>query len=492
MGDGLIPLPLLRMPCFYKDRHARFPSWGDYLGHLTQYDEVEMQKKVILKSKPLGLLQLFFVIGGAICFGVYQLLYFKGYLEDVDIVANSRINLQHPTKGHCNPLDTNCEPDFKLFKDLPYCQGQNHEILSGGVSERRHIDCAYYNVFDILKFQHGNDASKFLIPTRISKIRQIRNKQCGDDDAKCDRWINDPKSAPQDHYVADVESFTLRLDHSYSCPEVTYLQDKTLKGDTFTSQGYERSCPGEGEDSCVLKYISCKKCLVNMQNASTFERLNSQYGVHNEAEYWIGTALGDIISIEHLLKLARADLDKQTAFSRHVREKAHARETPREEGMTIIIDVVYVNHHVWSRPSRLPPVYIYNVEMAPAETMKMSSVEQENEVTRTIIDAHGIYIVTRVRSRIGEATLQNIFLVMLEGFTIIGTASWLVSCLAVNYRPCTSEGDDFAESLHDNLDATKIGIDDDLLAHSVKGVFRLEQQSESDDETTKHSDSSFA
>jgi len=130
--------------------------------------------------------------------------------------------------------------------------------------------------------------------------------------------------------------------------------------------------------------------------------------------------------------------------------------------------------------------------MAPAETMKMSSVEQENEVTRTIVDAHGIYIVTRVRSRIGEATLQNIFLVMLEGFTIIGTASWLVSCLAVNYRPCTSEGDDFAESLHDNLDATKIGIDDDLFAHSVTGVFRLEQQSESDDEATKCSDSSFA
>jgi hypothetical protein len=194
-------------------------------------------KIVAIQDRSLGLMR----IGAMVCIFLYIFVYniwYQGHhFELSEVEGITRQEWQEPTRMWCNPRHLDCKANYSKIVDLPYCRQ-----YEGASPLRVQRPCKYFDARELpLTLSSGT-----LIPTYIQKFEQA--KDCQDGDQLCERKYHfvdeyglaqkgDGLAEPlKRDFVADVEDFTLTLDHSFR------TTDGKVAYDDFLMQGYWSIC----------------------------------------------------------------------------------------------------------------------------------------------------------------------------------------------------------------------------------------------------------
>jgi len=224
-----------------------------------------------IKDARLGLLRyaltciiIVYVVG-------FQILWKGNHLETREIAGVNQLQLDHPTSNNCNPRHVECMQNFTSLSRLPYC-AQSH--AAGSIK----LPCEYW---DAQKLSQLTDQG-LMIPTHISTFYQTdgckpsaaNNWTCVGYlydylDKKGNTQSNRGAATPiDDIFIADVERYTLLIDHSahFSSGPQTYAS---------RMQGYWLDCKHEGESDagCSRVPIKCvhANCVKGSAEAQTTE-----------------------------------------------------------------------------------------------------------------------------------------------------------------------------------------------------------------------------
>jgi len=181
-------------------------------------------KNIKIRDARLGLLHycLMFCIMTYIL--VYQLIWKLGYLKFAEAQNSARLTLQEPTTG-CNPNDDGCRDTFAATSRLPYCCAHNSSCKFDETDQS--CRCDYRRSFKDYEctWLGGDDAalireSSIMITTFTHEYHETLNTSCFSKhpvaaDA-CDKlWV---VSSLAKVFTADVEQFTVLIDHSVTSP----------------------------------------------------------------------------------------------------------------------------------------------------------------------------------------------------------------------------------------------------------------------------------
>lgn len=359
---------------------------------------------------------------------VWQLYCKKSYLKLAPIEGTSRLQLQHPV-NHCNPLSSHgCKTNFRGFDELDYCK-QHKGVVSSSLHQET---CEYFDEFDIK--MRGYTSHNMLIPTRETSFNQT--VLCGGREAPCDKKYEfvDEETI----YVADIESFTLMIDHSMVCPDL-FMNLKSW--DMVGFYEYCENTLGNLDNGCSLKPIhrassdvsavekkeehkSFKMWMERNPLYTFFPFLPSGVDVDKVNSPFIKIPSGDIIKVADLLRELGVDLDEH-------RNKSHSR---RHSGVVVVIDIEYSNFKAFSWPNHLPPVYKYKIKLSPADEYKVMQTNYAGKSShrRVIVDTHGIYVIINTQGFLGVWCFMYIGLMLLGALALEGFARYIVTMGALN------------------------------------------------------------
>lgn len=170
-----------------------------------------------IKDSTLGLLRYTIYTCIAVYMLVFQVLYRGNHLNTQKLSGVRSLYLAQPTQHNCNPVNLNCKPNYTSMSELNYCaQSVEHAEVK--------LPCKYMDA-PSLKVLTGEGA---ILPSRISTFWQAR----GCDPKASNNWTCDGplwnfidesghvekkagKAQPiNDNFVADIEHFSLTIDHS--------------------------------------------------------------------------------------------------------------------------------------------------------------------------------------------------------------------------------------------------------------------------------------
>lgn len=209
-----------------------------------------------IKDGKLGLLRWTFFFFIALYVVGFQILWRGNHLETQDLSGVFQLQLDHPTKGYCDPVNIECMQNFTSLSDLSYC-------AQSPTSASIKLPCAYY---DAQRLQQLTDQG-LLIPTHIATFHQQRGCQpTVVNNWTCNGWLYDfldnhgRAQAPSerravpitDEFVADIERYALTVDHSVR----SALGHRYYASDM---KGYWLDC-GHGRQSdagCTSRPIPC-------------------------------------------------------------------------------------------------------------------------------------------------------------------------------------------------------------------------------------------
>lgn len=250
----------------------------------------------------------------------------------------NQLKFHHPTMNRCNPKKSDCHANFTSFDQLAYCSE------TGNVSGVK-LPCTYIDGLGLpVPYRQG-----VILPTRVRKFSQ--EKQCAAQgnqtgclrvwdylDADGNKQPTDTKGQSVEHqYVADLERFTVMIDHSYASEELG------VGHDDFKMQGYYMDCDHEGRHhlkkvNCVRKPIICahRKCkpwmITQGDAASTANLLASEDDEEAEFDGFSGDDddeyLGDVGSGLQDVSPQKPQETALNGGASHLRQRHHRHRHP--------------------------------------------------------------------------------------------------------------------------------------------------------------------
>jgi len=288
---------------------------------------------------------------------------------------------------------------------------------------------------------------------------------------------------------ADIESFTLLVDHSFICEELG-ISDTAWKMIGFYSPclyGVEdeehdaaKLLEGrEAEKECELEPIPIHNMFFDRSPFRDKQgQLNRTRNMWTETNYlrdlfpmlqgkhgFLGSPTednftgvpfykrpeGDVIRIGDILKSLDIHLDESLGegkFVDNLKGESRGNKTYRSEGFVLEIEIRYHNFKYFSWPNVLPSIYTYHFKLAPRGEYKvmaaLQSVPGEAEHERYIDDRHGIYVVLKQTGIMGRLRIEELRSMFLEFVVIYGLLSWVINIVAFNYW-AGEAGDAFEE-----------------------------------------------
>jgi len=210
-----------------------------------------------IKDSKLGLLRaalmciiLIYVVG-------YQIMWRGNHLEMQDLAGVYQMQLDHPTRNSCDPINVECMQNFTSMSTLPYCS------QSPAASSIK-LPCQYWDAQQLTQVTDQG----LMIPTHISTYFQTPGcKPSVGNNWTCIGWLYDyldkkgetqsrrgQASPIEDIFVADIERYSLMVDHSVR---------STLGHRYYASEmtGYWLDCKNEHQSDvgCVPRPIHCDK-----------------------------------------------------------------------------------------------------------------------------------------------------------------------------------------------------------------------------------------
>jgi len=367
------------------------------------------KKYVKVRDLKVGLVSKVGTLAVFIYVVIYQCWYHNRHFLRVAPDGIGRLQLQRPTAHHCNPNHPGCKADYTAQEDLPYC-----ERYKGDKSEWQ-LPCEYVDE------KHQNPSGKqhyhLLVPTRITKQKQKATGDCGPLSKNVCENAFEFEGDPETIYVADIERFTLLIDHAFEVPlEAVEMGAPVRRGDASKFPGAFEVC----EDP--LKHIGCRE--VPIPCISGCDALESKFvsddGEGDKADEgfpgFFSIKVGDIIPMKKLLQLAGVDLGKSRNYHN---------ESMRYEGFVIQILVDYQN----LRPLTFPPwktspiQYVYRVGLLPIETYKeVIELYTPGGDSRTLLDTHGVFVRVKLSGSIAFFDITQLILIMTTSLGLLAVA----------------------------------------------------------------------
>jgi hypothetical protein len=338
---------------------------GSYWAKVKQIDSDDLfsyntNKVVQVRDRRLGLLYLGFLFCIVLYIVFYNLLYEKKYMA-VDIPAGSfRLSLMQAPKP-------------RNLSDLPYCQ-QTNETYEGFPN----YPCMYYN--EDLVVYPLTEESAMLAATRITEQELFID--CNFSQPGCQFQNSTP---PSTVFVADIEHFTLMIDHALYSPVLGIQANaKTLNGK-----------------------------LVNMKNEAMDLQPPNQVGVVGQY---------DIIELGVLLQAAGTDTLDMTD------EPGPDAESLRYAGTMLMVLLEYSNL-VSFNSSYIE--YTISVRRVLQTEFKAEEFQYSHfPTTCTYWNRHGIRMLFLRTGTIGKFDFQTMLINIIAGAALLSLVTYIVDFLA--------------------------------------------------------------
>lgn len=459
-----------------------------------------------IKDSKLGLLRYALMLFIAIYVIGYQIMWRGNHLETKNIAGVSQLALETPTRNNCDPINVECMQNLTSMAKLPYC-AQSPE------AESVKLPCQYW---DAEQLGQVTDQQGLLIPTHISTFYQTTGcTPTAANNWTCEGWLYDfldkkgevqkkrgQASPINDIFVADIERYTLMIDHSVR----SALGARSYASDML---GYWLDCNQENQSDagCVPRPISCghASCLgkaYSLNDMRTTESkptfrgdrrslsLSGQSSVarpkrrkkpesskkiapaeadeiesepvesdahsvddiryvparveHLESLGVVSLAQGDLFTIGQMLKAANVSLDRR----RH-NMPAWVGGSYRSSGFVLVIRIHYSNIESWLGLKVLPwnslgPTmhYTYRItKHASADDFMLRQVQQNGPFnnSRTVTEYHGIRVLVEQSGSVAVWDNIQLLLILTTTLALMAVATCITDSVALYCMPQSDE-----------------------------------------------------
>jgi len=340
---------------------------------------------------------------------VYQLLYSGEYVKVEQPVGTVRFSFRSPTEGSCNPLHAGCEMRLRNLTDLPYC-GQNPRGDATQV-----LNCTFWDSQEAVTV---SDTHAFLT-TYFEEFEQER--VCQAEHTSCKHlWgplggggaaVSSPSWKRV--FVADVERFTLMLDHAVTATTIGVSGSaKQVQGVIYTKDpalcaAHPNRTSHPVEPGQPLLPTTRPPCYI-MPNSTRPGGLGY-----------------DIFEMSTLLGAAGIDLD-----SPKVGEVDHS---VRREGVSLVIMIQYSNFRPWKGPTDLVH-HEYRV-VALGGDAKDISVLAIPPNRRIVYSRHGIQIFVVQSGQLKAFSYLKLLITLTTALTMLAVANFVVDSVGMYVLP---------------------------------------------------------
>lgn len=414
-------------------------------------------KVVIIKDRSLGLTKYGLTLLIFLYVVVYQVAYLGEHFKVEEVTGVARLQWQQPTIDGCNPTHLDCRWNLTHAKELPYCsQYRGPDILSSKVRRT----CEYEDAWALpIQLPTG-----VLMPTHRERFSQKR--MCDIDAPECStryRFETDETGGvlqrgqgearpSRDRFVADVEDFTVLIDHAFS----TFSGD--IAYDDYKMQGYWLDCSGQ-DGACVKKPIGCahEKCRemgfssIQANHSPSKRHLRKSREVLSLAaeaatesdggieKKIIALVDGDVISLRQLLKMAQssANMEKPPVGGYDLDDIVNSEgDTMRMRGAALVVRIDYTNVGHWRLINPIdPPTYTISVTRRPSDEFKHFYVPTDTPDGREVVKAYGVMIVVQQVGRICTFSFMYSIIAMTAALGLLAMANVLTDYLALYFMP---------------------------------------------------------
>jgi len=349
----------------------------------------------------------------------YSLFVEKNYLEKCTISGVARTQVQHPV-DKCNPLQEGCGTKFAHLEDLQqYCLPRGSE---GGQCVGNRCACRYLDEFDVVQ-QSDVEQRHLFLPTKVTKYHQ--DILCDGDCAE--RYKNTLNTT---FFVADIESFTVLLDHAFVVDKLGMEKRASeLQGFAKYNEHKEsdRTAIQKFGDSPITK--ATEEQLIALWETTKYDWNAGEKGKGDAPLFTIPS--GDVFTMGHVLDRLEVDLDKQHDFG----QASMPATTLRHSGFILMVDIDYHNWKEWSIPNALPPIYDISFNVVTKTPYKVTGTFPgltDDPKKRIIEEKNGILIVVKQGGNIGKMSTRLVILIFIEMSLLIGFGKFVLLCCAIN------------------------------------------------------------
>mmetsp|Transcript_119788 Transcript_119788/g.284604 ORF Transcript_119788/g.284604 Transcript_119788/m.284604 type:complete len:488 (-) Transcript_119788:197-1660(-) len=376
----------------------------------------DAQKTIRIRDARLGLLQYGMMFLITVYIVVWQLIRGNSYLLYRQPTVSTRMSLQQPTLQSCSPNDPSCQDTYKKVSDLPYCctdqctMKEDNSSCSCPWRSYSNYVCQYVDGVGGTQI-YPND---LVINTFRHEYVQERNSSCGQDG--CSKlWV---QTAAQHRFMADVEDFTLLVDHA--------VQNQDL-GIARTSRDMTGWLLVNGTQD--LQQQLCRSANTSMTQP-IFGKQTDQAPCYIKPNNTGKEGL-DYFSVSTLMMAMGLDLDRGS-----YQGSGHSL---RYEGLTVTLKIQYFDtwpwHGVLRNEDGQPKVlYVYSLVPLKDNPYKVSDLVYSDYPNKRVRrEMHGIYVAVTPEGELGVFDLQTLLVTVTTSLTLLALAATVVKYIAMYF-----------------------------------------------------------
>jgi hypothetical protein len=499
---------------------------------------------VTIQDRSLGVVKNFLMLCIFLYVFIYSMWYKGAHFQLSEVEGLARQQWQEPTLSWCNPSKVDCDANFSRIYDLPYCS----KYYGRDPAEARVANCEYYDARELpITLPSG-----ILIPTFIQTFRQ--HKKCTQNAETCRRkftfvdkagyeQIGDGESQPlSSAFVADVEDFTLTIDHSFRttdgkvsyddflmqgrwsrcdkeeknradsdwildtasrppkkhecktrpmkcvhahCDEMKYNEEESWT-EFLTGGAARRTTPSFVQDSpstpgraygrpkrhskahaktrggslasqVSLKADDLESDMRRSEGPTNLEKAAAEANKGGPAV--VSMKSGDVLTLKTLLAMAGESLRDGWV------DEDDGPQTVRSRGTAVVMHIDYDNADRWTlfRP-RDPPWYTISVTTRPISEFKHSYISHEDDFSRDLTWAYGVYVVIKQTGHIRTFNMVNALMTLTSAMALLAISNLLTDMLALYVMPRKAQYKELMFIESDDMGGLTNRSDDDVPA----------------------------
>lgn len=302
------------------------------------------------------------------------------------------LNLKEPVINDCNPLYNDCLQDLLPTKDLQYCCHDECQVKPDPKSNiegrclcpGRHTFSYDCNYDDGLRNSEILDFGLFVI-TKKTAFQQRWSTSCNEDHGCRKLWMS--AKHPQAGYTADIERFSISIDHNVFQEEIGIFQTaRGMEGFLEVGSGTEmqKNLCETWPDAVDKPYKGAKTkrcpCYIKPKVSSDHH---------------------DVFEVGTMLAAMGVNIDEGPHMST-------TQKSIRSEGMTVTLEVEYFNTAPW-RGVLDTTGYVYRLSPSPKSSFKKETlVFAHYRKDRLIEVQHGLMISVVAGGQLGSRNLLNV------------------------------------------------------------------------------------
>eukprot|EP01132_Coremiostelium_polycephalum_P008552 gene8552-10516_t len=321
-------------------------------------------KIVRIRDRRLGILHLVFLFAIICYISVGTIVLEKKYLATELPIGSIRSSLMEPSEEYKND-------------NPPYCSSAGPEYMGFPTKQ-----CQWWD--ETLVLYPPSSESSIFVTTRVTSSQERLNN-CSLTSPNC-RYTD---SQDQNFFIADVDNFTILIDHTLSAPTLGIQYNaKQLAGKLLDSKGNDWTPP---EPNVV--------------------------GVPGE---------DDILTLDTIIQAAGLDSLDDPGL-------ANSSRSIRDDGLLIMCFITYSNTFSFN-PNRFRYTYqfslIQNTKFKIVEPIYTTGIDD-----RYVINRHGVRIIFIQTGTLGKFDFQVMLLTFVSGIGLVTVATFIVDLLAVRLLP---------------------------------------------------------